>query len=540
MVDALTEIGFEHPTPIQALSIPILLQGNKDLLATAQTGTGKTAAFGLPLVELLDENSDSQQALILSPTRELCLQITEDLVTYSKNVKNLNVTAVYGGASIQDQIRKIKKGAQIVVATPGRLIDLIQRKAIFLHTVKYVVLDEADEMLNMGFKEDIDQILACTPVVKNTWLFSATMPSEIRRIANAYMREPEEVGAGEKNQGNVNISHKFITVNSRDRYAVLKRVLDINPDIFGLIFCRTKIDTQEVAEKLMKDGYNADSLHGDLSQLQRDAVMRKFRERSLQILVATDVAARGIDVDNITHVIHLNLPDEMAYYTHRSGRTARAGKIGQSIALITKKDRNRIKEIERSLKTTFEEIDIPKGKEVCKAQLMSLIHKVHEVKLDTDAMDDLMPDIYEELKAFSKEEVIQRFASVEFNRFLDYYRNAPDLDPGSDRGASFNGDAQRIFMNIGKMDGLEVPELLEILDEGCGLKKKSIGKIVIKGAYTFFEVAKTDLPAVMENLDGASYDRRKIRVELAGAADGGEKEDRWGGKKHKKKKHAKY
>lgn len=516
--DAVQLIGFETPTPIQEKAIPLLLNGNRDFIGLAQTGTGKTAAFGLPLLELVEENSKNTQALVLAPTRELGLQIVSDLENFSERFKKLNIVAVYGGASISEQIRKVKRGAQIIVATPGRLIDLLGKKAVNLSTIKYVVLDEADEMLNMGFKEDIDEILSTTPDTKITWLFSATMPKEVRAIAKNYMSDPEEITVGDKNTGNANIEHQYVVIQERDKYNALKRILDYTPEIFGLIFCRTRIDTQRVAENLMKDGYNADALHGDLNQAQRDRVMMKFRQRSVQILVATDVAARGIDVDNITHVIHLNIPDEMEFYTHRSGRTARAGKKGISIAMVSNRETGKLRQIEKTLKTTFVKIPVPTGQEVCQKQLLALMHKVHEVKVNEKEIAEFLPAVYEELKDLSKDELIKRFASIEFNRFLDYYRNAPDLNGdskgSSDRGSDRYSTGDRFFINLGKMDELDVPTLLELLDDCCGVTKKFVGKIDLKGAYSFFEVEKEKSEDILKGFQGIEFAGRAVRVEL--------------------------
>lgn len=517
LVDSVRQIGFEVPTPIQEKAIPVLLEGNRDFVGLAQTGTGKTAAFGLPLLELVDDRIPQTQALVLAPTRELGLQITSDLENFSEKFKAFNIVAVYGGASISEQIRKVKKGAQIIVATPGRLIDLIDRKAINLSTIKYVVLDEADEMLNMGFKEDLDKILSFTPDDKNTWLFSATMPKEVRSIMKNYMSNPFELTVGEQNTGNVNIDHFYVMINDKDRYLALKRILDYNPDIFGLIFCRTRIDTQHVAESLMRDGYNADALHGDLTQQQRDRVMMKFRDRSLQILVATDVAARGIDVDDITHVIHLNIPDEMEFYTHRSGRTARAGKKGISIAMISKRELGKVKQIEKTLKSPFKRMMIPTGPDVCQKQLLALMHRIHEVKVNEDEISEFLPQVHEELKDLSREELIKRFASIEFNRFLDYYRNAPDLNSDASRGGSGSdrySSGSRFFINVGKMDGVDVARLIEIIDDYAGISKKDIGKIDLKGAYSFFEVEPARTDDVMKGLNGITYKGRQVRVEL--------------------------
>ncbi|MGI4805109.1 MAG: DEAD/DEAH box helicase, partial [Janthinobacterium lividum] len=432
IVNAISDLGFENPTPIQEQSIPVLLTGSNDFVGLAQTGTGKTAAFGLPLLELIDFDQNKPQALILCPTRELCLQITSDIKSYSKNMSNVKVVAVYGGSSIMDQLREIKRGVQIVVATPGRMLDIIGRKAIDFSEIQYVVLDEADEMLNMGFQEDINEILSTTPEEKKTWLFSATMPAEVRRIAKNYMTDPFELTMGTKNTGNVNIEHEYYIVKARDKYAAFKRIVDFNPEIFGIVFCRTKIETQEIAESLIKDGYNADALHGDLSQQQRDKVMKRYRDRSLQLLIATDVAARGIDVNDVTHVINYSLPDEIENYTHRSGRTGRAGKTGISIAIINAKEIGKIRQIERVIGKKFVKAEIPTGFDVCEKQLFGLVHKVHNVEVNDSQIDQYIPRIMAEFEELTKEDIIKRFASLEFNRFLEYYKNAPDLNASAD------------------------------------------------------------------------------------------------------------
>jgi len=522
LVEVIRQMGFESPTPIQEKAIPILLKGNVDLVGLAQTGTGKTAAFGLPLLQLVNESDRSTQALIVAPTRELSVQITSDLERFSASIMKLNIVTVYGGASISDQIKKIRRGAQIIVATPGRLIDLLSRKVVDLTTVKYVVLDEADEMLNMGFKEDIDEILSTTPKEKNVWLFSATMPREVREIAKNYMRNPEEVTMGERNQGNENIDHQYIMVDERDKYLALKRFVDYAPDIFGVIFCRTKIDTQKIAEHLIKDGYSADSLHGDLTQQQRDRVMRNFKNKSLQLLVATDVAARGIDVTGITHVIHMNMPDEMEYYTHRSGRTARAGKKGISLAIVSKKEVGKIQQVERGLKRKFTRIPVPTGDEVCQKKLLDLVHKVRQVEVNEEEIDSFLPEVYHELKDLSKEDIIKRFASIEFNRFLEYYRDARDLNK-SDRSKTFESsegeserytDGDRIFINVGKMDGLEKGNLLELICDFGEVTSAAIGKIDLKGAYSFFEIQKDKTAQVMKSFEGVELRGRKVRLEM--------------------------
>lgn len=521
LVESIRQLGFETPTPIQEKAIPLLLQGTTDLVGLAQTGTGKTAAFGLPLLELVQENNRATQALIIAPTRELSVQITNDLERFSASYKKLNIVTVYGGASIRDQIFKVKRGAQIIVATPGRLIDLLSRNVVDLKSIQYIVLDEADEMLNMGFKEDIDEILSTTPDTRKVWLFSATMPREVREIASNYMNNPEELSVGERNRGNENIDHQFIVVDERDKYLALKRFVDNTPDIFGVVFCRTKIDTQKIAEHLIKDGYNADALHGDLSQQQRDRVMKSFRNKTLQLLVATDVAARGIDVENLTHVIHMNMPDEMEFYTHRSGRTARAGKKGISLAIVSKKEVGRVQQIERSLKRKFTKVMVPTGDEVCQNKLLALVHKVKQVEVNEEEIDSFLPEVYHELKDLSKEDIIKRFASIEFNRFLEYYRDARDLNRGGEkRNPEFAEEddryttGDRVFINVGKMDGLEKGSLLDLICDFGEVDKKVIGKIDLKGAYSFFEIEKGVTEQVMKNFEGVEVRGRKVRLEL--------------------------
>ncbi len=531
----IVDLGFEEPTPIQQEAIPQLLAERRDLIGLAKTGTGKTAAFGLPLLQLLDFESKTTQALILAPTRELCMQINRDLNNFSKHILNFRSVAVYGGASIQDQIRSIKNGVQIVVATPGRLIDLIGRKAVKLNEVTNVVLDEADEMLNMGFQEDIDEILSSTPDERNTWLFSATMPEEVRRIAKKYMQNPIELSVGRKNEGAENIEHIYYIVHARDRYAALKRIADANPDIFAIIFCRTKIETQEIAEHLIRDGYNADSLHGDLSQQQRDKVMGRYRDRSLQLLVATDVAARGIDVNDVTHVIQYNLPDEIENYTHRSGRTARAGKSGVSIAIIHMKELYKIKQIEKQMNCKFKQARVPEGKEICEKQLMHLVKRVHDVEINEKEIEKFLPSIQDELKELDRDELIKRFFSIEFNRFLEYYKKTPDLnvdvsqrdrnferDPHSSRDrsergeGSYRGKGSRLFVNIGSKDGLDKGKLLRFICDTTGEKGEVFGRIDIKGVYSFVDVEPDKMQSVMNAINGSEYANRKVRVEISG------------------------
>ncbi|WP_114940212.1 DEAD/DEAH box helicase [Mucilaginibacter endophyticus] len=527
IVNAISELGFENPTPIQEQSIPVLLTGSNDFVGLAQTGTGKTAAFGLPLLELLDFEENHPQALVLCPTRELCLQIANDIKNYAKKMNNVHVVAVYGGASIMDQLRQIKRGVQIVVATPGRMLDIINRKAIDFSAVKYVVLDEADEMLNMGFQEDIDSILSTTPEEKKTWLFSATMPAEVRRIAKKYMDNPFELTMGAKNTGNANIEHEYYIVRARDKYAAFKRIVDFNPDIFGIVFCRTKIETQEIAESLIKDGYNADSLHGDLSQQQRDKVMKRYRERSLQLLIATDVAARGIDVNDVTHVINYSLPDEIENYTHRSGRTARAGKTGVSISIVNAKELGKIRQIERVIGKKFVKAEIPTGFDVCEKQLFSIVHKVHNVTVNEEQIEQYLPRIYDEFKDFTKEDFIKRFASIEFNRFLDYYKNAPDLNASieegrnrsedrGERGNGVRGNFTRLFINLGSVDEFNRGDLLGYICNTTKISGRTVGKIDVKGVYSFFEVQNEDVDKVMTSFKEAEYKGRPVRIEISG------------------------
>lgn len=521
IVEAVRKLGFETPTPVQSKAIPVLLEAQRDVVALAQTGTGKTAAFGLPLIELINESDDSTRALVLAPTRELCLQITSDFENFSKSVKRLNIVAVYGGASISDQIKKIKRKAQIIVATPGRLMDLLDRRVVNLSDIRYLVLDEADEMLNMGFKEDIDHILSQTAEEKRVWLFSATMPPEVRRIASTYMENPAELTVGEKNQGNVNIEHQYMVVDEKDRYLALKRIVDFNLEIFGVIFCRTKVDTQRIAEHLIKDGYNADSLHGDLTQQQRDRVMRNFKSKALQLLVATDVAARGIDVNNITHVIHMNMPDEIEFYTHRSGRTARAGKTGISIALISRREVQKIRQIEKMIKVTFQKVMVPTGQEVCERRVLNIVHRLREVHLAENEIAHFLPAVYEELQELSKEEIIKRFTALEFNHFLDYYRGAPDLnktDKTSDRFEKGHFDevveGDRLFINLGKMDGLDAGKLLAMICDRSNITREKIGRIDLKGAYSFFEVDQSYTKTVRDHLHGFEFKGRMVRIEV--------------------------
>jgi ATP-dependent RNA helicase DeaD len=522
VVKAITELGFESPTPIQDKVIPLLMAEGCDMVALAQTGTGKTAGFGLPLASMLDFKSKDTQALILAPTRELCMQITSDLKNFCKFIPGSNIVAVYGGASIVGQISDLKRGAQIIVATPGRMLDIIERRKVNLGTIQYVVLDEADEMLNMGFQEDLDAILSATPAEKNTWLFSATMPNEVLRISKKYMDNPVEITVGGRNQGNENIEHVYYMVNDRERYAALKRIVDFHPDIFGLIFCRTKIETQKVADALIKDGYNADALHGDLSQAQRDFVMKRFRSHVLQMLVATDVAARGIDVSDITHVINYNLPDEIESYTHRSGRTARAGKKGISITLIGSRDGNKIRVLERLTKKRFTQGDIPDGQAICERQLFHLVQQIHEIQVDEKSIESYMPKIYDELKDLSKEDVIKRFVSTEFNRFSNYYKNAPDMNNGGSIG-NYEDRMERkgvvkLFASLGELDGLDRISLKEYVSKTAEIPADDVSWIDVKKSFSFIEVKTEVAEKVLAAFKDQSYNGRPIRIESRGGS----------------------
>lgn len=518
LVRAIKELGFEKLTPIQEQSIPILKSGNRDFIGLAQTGTGKTAAFGLPLIELLDVNSKIIQALILAPTRELCVQISNDLENYCKYLPGVKIVAVYGGASIETQISRIKKGVHIVVATPGRLTDLIRRKKIDISTIKYVVLDEADEMLNMGFQEDIDSILEYTPAHKQTWLFAATMPDAIHNITGKYMHNPFELTVGKKNTTAENIEHIYYVVHEHNRYTALKRIIDVNPDIFAIVFCRTRVETQDIAEKLIKDGYNADSLHGDLSQAQRDKVMQHYRDKNLQLLVATDVAARGIDVNDISHIINYQLPDEIELYTHRSGRTARAGKSGTTISIINTKDIGRIRQIEKQINRKLIYAKVPEGVEVCEQQLLALIKKIQKVEINQQGISKYLPAIFEELKDIDKTDLIKRMVSLEFNRFLEYYRNAEDLNIDFSkkdhvRGKDSYNTGSSMFINLGNIDGFDNGRMLKYLIETTNLPADTFKRINIKGVYSFIDVKETQIQDVLNSFKNEVYKGRKIRVD---------------------------
>ncbi|MHB8260540.1 MAG: DEAD/DEAH box helicase [Bacteroidia bacterium] len=526
LLKALKDLSFTEATPVQSQAILLLQKQKTDLVALAQTGTGKTAAFGLPLLSEIDFSDGHTKALILAPTRELCMQISADLKKYAKYMPNVKVTEVYGGASIEGQIRTIKQSTPgIIAATPGRLIDLMKRKVIDLKNVSVVVLDEADEMLNMGFKESIDTILEKTPVEKNIWLFSATMPKEVARIASSYMKTPAEISIGKKNEGAANIEHIYYMVQSRERYLTLKRVMDFNPDIYGIIFCRTRIETQEVADSLIKDGYSADSLHGDLSQGQRDFVMKRFRGRALQMLVATDVAARGLDVKDITHIINYNLPEDVENYTHRSGRTARAGKTGVSIALVTSKDTYKIRDIESMINKKFKRANIPSGVEVCEKQLFHVAEKIQNAKVNEAEIESYLPKIYEQLKDLSKEDLIKRFVSEEFNRFLEYYQQAPDLNQKGGVGFGSGNKMSRFFINLGELDGLHWKFLKDYLADISGVSNLHIFNVDVKKSFSFFESETKDAQTFLDvNAKELKFNDRKVQIEASSG--GGERSGR--------------
>ena len=492
---ALTDLGYEKPTVIQEKAIPQIISSTDDLKAFAQTGTGKTAAFSLPILQLADEHSKNTQAIILSPTRELAVQIGNNIKEFAKHMPNIKVVTVYGGANIEEQIRGLKRGAQIVVGTPGRTVDLINRRALKLGNIQWLVLDEADEMLNMGFKDELDKVLEATPETKQTLLFSATFPKEVEAIARNYMTKPIEVTSGQKNSGTDKVSHEYYLVTERTRYQALKRIADLNPNIYAIIFCRTRRETQEVADHLIKDGYNADALHGELSQGQRDSVMGKFRKKTVQILVATDVAARGLDVNSLTHVINHKLPDQIENYTHRSGRTGRAGKTGISIALVSSKEKGRIGAIERIIKQKFVLGKVPSGKEICQNQLMHLIDKVNAIEVKESEIVEFLPSIYEKLEGLTREELIQKFVSLEFNSFLSYYENAKDLNDLSSRdnsrgGRSVNENMTRFFINIGRKDSLNPAKLIGLINDQKITDNIEIGAIDILDTFSFFEIDK--------------------------------------------------
>ncbi|MBY0479753.1 MAG: DEAD/DEAH box helicase [Chitinophagaceae bacterium] len=548
LIQATDELGYVNPTAIQEQAIPILLSGTQDFIGLAQTGTGKTAAFGLPLLHIIDAAARYPQALVVCPTRELCMQIVKEIELFKKYMTGISVVAVYGGASIGLQIRDLKRGVQIVVATPGRLIDLIERKAINLEQIKYVVLDEADEMLNMGFQEDIEFILKNTPKRESTWLFSATMPSEIRKVSKKYMKDPKEVTVGKVNTANKNIDHQYYVTTAQHRYETLKRIIDFNPGIYGIIFTRTKLDAQEISERLTREGYDIDALHGDLTQAQRDKVMGQFRDKSLQLLIATDVAARGIDVQGITHVINFELPDDVEIYTHRSGRTGRAGLQGICISIVHAKEMYKFKQIERINNSQFHKMDIPTGKDVCRKQFFAVMDKLFSADISHGDYETYVPMLAEKFADVSKEDVLKRVAAMEFDRFLKYYENAEDLNvrerdraDRSERGRredrmpemgrrredrthdAGRGDSRseytrggsgysRLFVNLGTKDGFFKASFLQFILDMSDLKKEVLGKIDMKDMNSWVEIDKTAAQQMIRALDGKNYKGRRIRM----------------------------
>jgi ATP-dependent RNA helicase DeaD len=547
LVQATDALGFTQPTPIQEQAIPVLLSGTKDLVGLAQTGTGKTAAFGLPLLQLVDAAQKHPQALVVCPTRELCMQIVSEVELFKKFMPGMHVIAVYGGTSIGLQIRDLKRGVQIVVATPGRLIDLIERKAINLEQIKYVVLDEADEMLNMGFQDDIEFILQNTPKRDATWLFSATMPTEIKRVSKKYMQSPTEITVGKVNTANKNIDHQYYVTSAHQRYDTLKRIIDFNPGIYGIIFTRTKVDAQNIAEKLTREGYDIDALHGDLTQQQRDKVMGEFREKSLQLLIATDVAARGIDVKEITHVINYELPDDMEVYTHRSGRTGRAGSTGIALSIVHSREIGKLRQIERIVQNSFHKMEIPSGKDVCRKQFFHFMDKLLQADISHGDYETYVPMLAEKFADVSKEEVLKRVAAMEFDRFLKYYENAEDLNArertretirerdarggdrreygrresigsagGRERSRDFNsngsGDYMRLFVNLGTKDGFYKASFLQFILDMSDLKKEVLGRIDMKEMNSWVEVDKKSAAQMIRAIDGKNFKGRRIRM----------------------------
>ena len=526
---ALTDLGYEKPTVIQEKAIPQIISSTADLKAFAQTGTGKTAAFSLPIIEQIDPSDKNTQAIILSPTRELAVQIGNNIKDFAKYIPDLKVVTVYGGSNIEEQMRGLKRGAQIVVGTPGRTVDLINRRALRLGNVKWLVLDEADEMLNMGFKDELDKVLEATPETKQTLLFSATFPREVEAIARNYMDNPVEITSGEKNQGSDNVTHEYYVVNERTRYQALKRIADVNTDIYAIIFCRTRRETQEVANNLIKDGYSADALHGDLSQQQRDSVMDKFRKKTIQILVATDVAARGLDVTELTHVINHKLPDQIENYNHRSGRTGRAGNKGISIVLVNNKEKGRLRSIERIIKKKFEAKKVPTGKEICQNQLMHLIEKVKATEVNNEQIEEFLPGIYEKLEDLSREELVQKFVSLEFNKFLTYYNKSDDLndisnkDSSRSRARATDENMTRFFINLGRKDKLNPATLIGLINDQKIADKIEIGAIDILDTFSFFEIDKNFEEQTLEAFSSnrADFNGRSVNIEITKSNRGG-------------------
>ncbi|WP_417909004.1 DEAD/DEAH box helicase [Candidatus Electronema sp. PJ] len=539
IISALSDLGFTEPTPIQAQAIPLILKNHADIVSLAQTGTGKTAAFGLPLVQLIDPKSRQTQGLVLCPTRELCMQVSRDLASFARHIPGINIVAIYGGASIEQQMRELRRGAQIIVATPGRLRDMLRRKMADITAVRFVVLDEADEMLNMGFQEELNAILSETPAEKNTLLFSATMSREVADIASKYMSNPVEITVGARNAGSENVSHEYYVINPRDRYAALKRILDSCPEIYAIVFCRTRMDTQEIADKLIQDGYKADSLHGDLTQSQRDLVMKKFHSRNLQLLVATDVAARGLDVSDLTHVINYSLPDDTAGYTHRSGRTGRAGRTGISVALVDARDMYKIKQIESRLKRQFRQCTIPNGQEICRKQLFSLIERLSSAAVDQEQIEPLYSEIAGQLEHLDKEQLIKKIIALEFGRFMEYYRNAPDINPKpserrlssshpslgvrSNRGEerkpnprseSIGKEFAQFHLNVGRRNGILPENLISTINEVPGGGRIKVGKIEILRNTAMLEGESRFIPQILHAFQQVKVNGKPVDVKV--------------------------
>jgi len=525
---AIQDLGFENPMPVQEEVIPLMLEQNNDIIALAQTGTGKTAAFGIPLVQMTDINLNEPQALVLCPTRELCIQITADLQSFAVNAKGLNILAVYGGASIENQLRQLKKGVHIIVATPGRLWDLMGRKAVRMNSITNVVLDEADEMLNMGFEESIAEILEKVPENRRTLLFSATMPMQVASIARKYMNSPLEVTIGTRNAGATNVSHVAYQVNGRDKYQALKRIADSEPEMYGIVFCRTRRDTHDIASKLIADGYNADALHGDLSQAQRDSVMNKFRQRSIQLLIATDVAARGLDVDDLTHIVNFDLPDDIEAYTHRSGRTGRANKKGISIALVSPRERAQLQQIQRKLKTNFKTATVPSGQEICNNQMMSWVKKLESTSVAHHQLRKMVPGVYEALEQLDKDELIRRMAGLEFEKLLSEYHDTPDLQTPKEEGPRKTREKYqnrgliedsegytRLFINLGKLDGLFPKELIGLVNDSTRGERINLGRIDLMREFSFFEVESQQAKNLIKSMSNATFRNRRVDVSLA-------------------------
>lgn len=521
--NAITELGFETPMAIQEQVIPEILNTDNDIIGLSQTGSGKTAAYGLPILNNMDNDLQSPYLLILSPTRELCIQITRDMSAFAKYMPNIKVVSVYGGASIENQIKELKKGGNVIVATPGRLNDLLRRKNIHLGNIQTIILDEADEMLNMGFKEELDNIIQVLPTNRRTLLFSATMPLEVSKIASKYMKNSKEISIGVKNSSANTLQHHYYLVHAADRYIALKRIVDYYPSIYGIIFCRTKNETKDVAEKLMKDGYNADALHGDLSQAQREYAMQRYRHKNLQLLVATDVAARGLDVENVTHVINYNLPDDEEMYIHRSGRTGRAGKKGIAISICNLREKSKISQINKLTNKNFQHKLVPTGEEVCEKQLFNVVSRMENIEVNTEQIVDFLPVVFKKLEWMTREDIIARFLSVEFNRFLDYYKDAKDINvvdnnkqqKSKERFVSDNTKMTTIRINIGKMEQITPTKLIGLINESTHRRDIKIGKVTIQNTWCIFEIESKHAELVIHSLKNKKYQNREIVAKYA-------------------------